>query len=339
MVRLRQPDIAFDVSIDPDFERGIKGCLSQITIPMFSGDDLNAILILERNQLPRFSLTDWSFAQRIAEHASIAIANAQLYAALMRANKSKSDFMGFAAHELKNPLASVKGYADVLLTGMTGALSEQQKSFVSIIQSNANRMQTIIDDLRASAQLDADEFRVDLEPMNIWNAVLETLRPFVHFLRDKNQELVNEVPEDLPLIMGDSTRLIQVLTNLMSNAHKYSPPDTTIRIKAHVVQNFVDQKGRRRGPMVVVSVIDQGIGMSEEDQKRLFREKYFRSTNKAAQEQPGTGLGMMLTQGIIHKHNGEIWVESELGKGSTFSIALPLAPQEFQTRIGELSGD
>jgi len=339
VVRLRQPDIAVDVSIDPDFERGIKGCLSQITIPMFSGDDLNAILILERNQLPRFSLTDWSFAQRIAEHASIAIANAQLYAALMRANKSKSDFMGFAAHELKNPLASVKGYADVLLTGMTGALSEQQRSFVSIIHSNANRMQTIIDDLRASAQLDADEFRVDLEPMNIWNAVLETLRPFVHFLRDKNQELVNEVPEDLPLIMGDSTRLIQVLTNLVSNAHKYSPPDTTIRITARVEQNFIDQKGKRRGPMVVVSVIDQGIGMSEDDQKRLFREKYFRSTNKVAQEQPGTGLGMMLTQGIIHKHNGEIWIESELGKGSTFSIALPLAPQEFQTRIGELSGN
>ncbi|MCS6835633.1 MAG: GAF domain-containing protein [Anaerolineae bacterium] len=339
VVRLRQPDLAVDVSIDPDFKRGIKGSISQITIPMFSGDDLNAILVLERNQLPRFSLTDWSFAQRIAEHASIAIANAQLYAALMRANKSKSDFMGFAAHELKNPLASVKGYADVLLTGMTGALSEQQRSFVSIIHSNANRMQTIIEDLRASAQLDADEFRVDLEPMNIWNAVLETLRPFIHFLRDKNQELVNEVPEDLPLIMGDSTRLIQVLTNLVSNAHKYSPPDTTIRITARVVQNFVDPKGKRRGPMVVVSVIDQGIGISEEDQKRLFREKYFRSSNKAAQEQPGTGLGMMLTQGIVHKHNGEIWVESELGKGSTFHVALPLAPQEFQTRIGELSVD
>jgi signal transduction histidine kinase len=164
--------------------------------------------------------------------------------------------------------------------------------------------------------------------MNMRHAVIETLRPFVQFMRDKNQELVNLVGDDLPLVMGDENRLIQVLTNLVSNAHKYSPADTTITIQADVLTNFIDHNGKRREPMLRVSVIDEGLGISEEDQERLFKERYFRSTNKLALEQPGTGLGMTLTFGIIQKHNGDIWVESELGKGSAFHIAIPLAPQE-----------
>lgn len=327
VIRTRQADLATDVKIDPDYAGGLVSSLSQITIPMLSGDEINAILIVEKNEMPRFGLADWAFAQRISEHASIAIANAQLYAALTRANKSKSEFMGFAAHELKNPLSNVKGYADVLLQGMSGDLSDQQKSFVGIISANANRMQTIINDLRDSAQMDADEFRVDLAPIQLRHAIVETLRPFTHLFQEKNQTLQNEVAEDLPMILGDETRLIQVFTNLVSNAHKYSPQSTTITIDAEVQQNFVDKHGKKRGPMMVISVKDEGMGISKEDQARLFREKYFRSTNPAALEQPGTGLGMMLTQGIIFKHNGEIWIESELEQGSTFFVALPLAPQ------------
>lgn len=338
VLRTRQPDLVTDVKIDPDYKHGLRNSLSQITIPMFSGDDVNSVLILERTE-SRFTLNDWAFAQRLAEHASIAIANAQLYAALTRANKSKSEFMGFAAHELKNPLASVKGYADVLMTGMTGELTEQQKNFVGIIHSNANRMQTIIDDLKASAQMDADEFRVDLSPMDVRHAVIETLRPFSQFMSEKGQQLVNSVPDNLPLVMGDETRLIQVLTNLVSNAHKYSPPNTTITISTQVRMHYVDQQGKHRPPMLVIAVTDQGLGISKEDQARMFKEKYFRSSNKVALEQPGTGLGMMLTQGIMNKHNGEIWFDSELGKGSTFYISLPLAPQELQTHMGELASD
>ena len=215
VMRSRQADITMDVTIDPDYTHGLTGSNSQITLPMITGDEINAILILEKNTLPRFSLPDWGFAQRIADHASVAIANAQLYSEITREKNSKSEFMGFAAHELKNPLASVKGYADVLLSGMTGELSDQQQNFVTVIKANANRMQTLIDDLRDSARFDNDEFLVEAEPMSIRNAVVETLRPFVNMLEEKNQELINNVPEDLPLIWGDEGRVIQVLTNLV----------------------------------------------------------------------------------------------------------------------------
>lgn len=326
VMRSRQADIAMDVVLDPDYNTGLTGSNSQITVPMLSGNVVNAILILEKNTAPRFSLPDWAFAQRIAEHASIAVANAQFYAALMQANHSKSEFMGFAAHELKNPLSSVKGYADVLISGMTGPLTDQQKGFVGIIKSNAERLQTIIDDLRDAARLDStDEFKVDAAPINIHGVVVEALRPLIRSLEEKQQELINDVKENLPLVWADEKRVFQVLTNLVTNANKYSPPNRPIRLNAEVIENYYDQKGKPRGRMMQISIIDQGLGISESDQKRLFREQYFRSTNQAALDQPGTGLGMKLTKGIMDRHNGEIWLKSELGVGSTFFISFPLA--------------
>jgi signal transduction histidine kinase len=338
VMRSQQADIAMDVNQDPDYNSKLANSNSQITLPMVSGDEVNAILILEKNTQPRFSLPDWAFAQRIAEHASIAIANAQFYAALMQANESKSEFMGFVAHELKQPLTAVIGYADVL-KGMSGDGESQQRNFAQVIHSNAQRMRTMISDLRDAARMESNQFSVDVEPMNIHHAIVETLQPFVRILEEKNQEIVNDVPEDLPLVIGDQKRLVQVLTNLVSNAHKYSPAETTIRIYARHIDNYTDKRGKKRGEMIQISVEDEGLGISEEDQKRLFKERYFRSTNKEAMDQPGTGLGMMLTQGIIEQHDGEIRVDSTLGEGSTFSFVIPVADEEKMRRDAGESTD
>jgi len=328
VMRSRQADLASDTTIDPDYEPSLSNSISQITVPMLSGDEIKAVLILETNVEPAFTLSDWAFAQRLAEHASIAIANAQLYDMLTNANKTKSEFMGFAAHELKNPLTPVITSSDLLRKGMAGEITDQQRNFLDMIYNNARRMQTIISDLRDSARLDANEFNVELEPIDVRHVVINTLQPFVHMLEEKNQELINNVPENLPQILGDQTRLIQVLTNLVSNAHKYSPEATTITIEAEVLTSYIDRKGKRRGPMMKVSVIDQGIGISKEEQEKLFKERYFRASNVG--DIKGTGLGMTLTAGIITRHNGEIWAESELNKGSTFSFVIPLAQTEKQ---------
>lgn len=331
VLRTHQSDFAPDVSIDPDYEPGLTGSLSQITVPMFSGDDINAILILETNSEPRFTLGNWAFANRLAEHASIAIANAQLVEVLDQANVSKSEFMGFAAHELKNPLTSIKGYAASLLGGALGQLNDPQTNFLRVIHSNADRMQTIIEDLRISAMIDAKQKLVDqVSPISMRNVIVETLRPFQQQLDQKSQKVRNDIPEDLPLILGDQNRLIQVLTNLISNAHKYSPPETEISILASVKENYQDRRGQRKGRMLQVTVADQGIGMDEEDLSKIFREKYFRSENQLAQDQPGTGLGMMITQEIVQQHGGDIWVESKIGEGSRFNFVIPIAPEDQQ---------
>lgn len=327
VIRTRQADLVTDTSIDPDYIPSLRDALSQITIPMKAGDEINALLILETNRPPRLNLSDWGFAQRLAEHASIAIQNAQLYEQLTKAMESKSEFMGFAAHELKNPLASVKGFTDVLLSGMTGHLDEQQRSFLSIIKTNASRIQTIIDDLRDAAKADAGQLVVEPTPISFWNVVIETLQPFQKQLDDKRQEIVNNVSENLPLVIGDQTRLIQVMTNLISNAHKYSPPESQIIINAVVEPDYRDPKGNKLGDVLHISVADSGIGMSEEDLAKLFKVQYFRSENPLTREQPGTGLGMMITRKIIEGHNGYIWVESQLNAGTTFHFVLPVATE------------
>lgn len=323
--RTLQADLA-DPKIDPDYVPSLTGATSQITVPMLSGGELNAILILETNKEQRFNLLDLTFVQRIAEHASIAVANALLLQQLQFAAETKSEFVGFAAHELKNPLASVIGYADLLKSEMAGPLTDMQKNFATVVRSNADRMQTIIDDLRDVAALDANKLRMEIQPMNFHKVVEDTLITFEQRLEEKQQTVKNLVGTDLPLIMGDHKRLVQVMTNLVSNAHKYSEEGKEITISAEVNRNFRTRQGQALGPVLHVRIKDQGIGMDEKDLARIFQEDYFRSENEKARQQKGTGLGMMITQRFIESHGGKIWVESVINQGSTFHFVVPLAP-------------
>jgi signal transduction histidine kinase len=273
---------------------------------------------LETNHEPRFKAVDLVFLQRLAEHASIAISNAQYYAELRRASQSKSEFVSFVAHELKNPLTSIKGYADVLITGAAGGLTEAQKNFLGTIRANAERMNTLVSDLNDVTKLQTDNLRISLAPVDLREVVGETVRPFQKQIEDKGQQLTINVPVDLPFVLADHNRIIQVLTNLVSNAHKYTPPSGQIAIEAALERAEEQQAGQR----VHISVRDSGIGMSQDDLDRLFT-PYFRSDNPAAREQPGTGLGLTITRGIIQRHNGEVWVESAPGAGTRFHFTLP----------------
>jgi signal transduction histidine kinase len=324
VIRTRQPDIATDVSIDPSYIPSLRGCLSQITVPMMSGGEISGILILETNKEPRLNLVDLSFVQRLAEHASIALTNAQLYAELARANDSKSEFVSFVAHELKTPMTSIKGFTDLLLGGLTGNLNEKQQSFLGTIRSNIDRMNTLVSDLNDVTKLQTNNLHMEFSPIDFRNVLTETLRPLQKQIEDKQQRLLILMDDDLPPIMADQNRLIQVLTNLLSNAYKYTPRQGEIRIKADTAANRWDPKAKKDDQVLHIQVQDSGIGMSEEDLIKLFT-PYFRSENPLAREQPGTGLGLTITHGIIRRHNGQIWVESKIGEGTTFHFIIPLA--------------
>ncbi|MFN8375536.1 MAG: GAF domain-containing protein [Anaerolineae bacterium] len=337
VIRTRQADLATDTSIDPDYIPSLSAARSQITLPMMSGGELSALMVLESDKKERLSLLDLQFAQRLAEHASVAMENARLTAELNLTLQSKSEFMGFAAHELKNPLTSIKGFASISPQMFAAMPDENKQEIIGVIRRNADRMETIINDLRDAAKAEAGQLNIQLEAISIRNVVVETLRPFYRQLEDKLQEVIIEVPETLPMVLGDQTRLIQVLTNLVSNAHKYSPPESTITISAKVIADndaLLQERNKNRkqkvkysGPYMYCTVADTGIGLSDDDLRRLFRERYFRSDDKRAQDQPGTGLGMMITQTIIQLHHGEIWVTSQLDVGTTFHFIVPLAPE------------
>jgi signal transduction histidine kinase len=175
-------------------------------------------------------------------------------------------------------------------------------------------------------KLQTDNLRMEFAPVDFRNIITETLRPLTKQIEDKGQTLNMNLPKDMPNIQADQNRLIQVMTNLVSNAYKYTPPDGDIHVNGEVMQRNLDAKGRDMGPSLHISVQDTGIGMSEEDLAKLFT-PYFRSDNPLTREQPGTGLGLTITRGIIAGHGGRIWVESQINMGTTFHFTVPLAEE------------
>jgi len=148
-------------------------------------------------------------------------------------------------------------------------------------------------------------------------------------IEDKEQTLTLDVPDDLPPVAGDFNRLIQIMTNFVSNANKYTGEGGTITISAQVARNVWDPQG---APQVVHCAIrDTGIGMSEDDLAQLFV-PYFRSEDPRTRDQPGTGLGLAITRGLVEQHGGRVWVESALDEGTTFHFTLPLATEPQRAR-------
>jgi signal transduction histidine kinase len=192
--------------------------------------------------------------------------------------------------------------------------------WIAVIRKNARFLEDLISSFSDLAKIDADELAVKPEVCDVKRFVDETLRPFLaprSFWNDKDQMIEAQVPENLPPVTGDETRLIQVLTNLVSNACKFTPKKGRITITAALDGDFVR-----------VSVADNGMGISEEDQQKLFHTRYFRSSNVEALEQSGTGLGLYIAKNIIEAHGGKIWVESALDKGSTFHFTVPIVKND-----------
>ncbi|MFZ4825768.1 MAG: GAF domain-containing protein [Phototrophicaceae bacterium] len=322
-LRTRQSELAVDLKMDPDYIPSLRNANSQITIPMLSGGETTALLVLEKNTLPPLNFNDLAFVQRLAEHASIALDNGRLVQELNRANDSKGQFVAFVAHELKNPLTSVRGSVDLLRRGFVGAVTEKQVHQLNVILANAERMKVIINDLRDFEAMNNNKLKINVAPMDFREALTETLHSSIQGIEEKQQTLIQNIPDVLPLIMGDKTRLIQILTNFVSNANKYSPEGATITIQIRPIHL---DRPRYPKSFLEISVADTGIGMNQEDLDGLFK-PYFRSRNELAQEQSGTGLGLAITKSLILSHGGDVWVTSEIGKGTTFFFTVPLEDQ------------
>ncbi len=329
-VRSGRPSLNTELGMEPGSAESLPGCVAQMTVPLFSASRVIGVIILESDREGELGLLDLDFVARLAEHATPAIVNAQLFSELQRANVAKSEFVSFVAHELKNPMTSMKGYTDLLLKGVVGPVNEQQSDFLHTIFNNVARMETLVSDLNDLTKQQTDNLRLDLTNVNFRNVVTETLRAQQRMIDEKEQELVLDVPEDLPYVRGDQNRLIQVMTNFISNAYKYTPPAGTIIIRAEAVRNQWDPQGP---PEVVHCMVrDTGIGMTDDDLRQLFT-PYFRSENPLTREQPGTGLGLTITRGLIDMHGGKVWVESAIDVGTTFHFTLPIAARQERAAV------
>ncbi|MCF6277342.1 MAG: GAF domain-containing protein [Anaerolineales bacterium] len=320
MIAASESGLPQRVSLDPAIEGGLlPGTRTQLVIPIRREGKVIGLILLESvsdNQ------ADIGFLGRLSDHAAIAISNAQLYAEVEAANIAKSDFVSFVAHELKNPMTSIKGYTELLAAGAVGEISESQANFLSTIRSNVIRMSTLVSDLNDNSKIEAGRLRMDFKANDVAEIVENVIRSTNKQLEDKKQTVTVDLPEKLPKIWADNTRIEQVMVNLVSNSHKYTQEEGQIFIGAEATENKWDDQG---APQVVhIWVKDNGIGMTEEDQKKVFT-KFFRSDDQKAREAPGTGLGLNITKSIVELQGGRIWFESKFREGTTFHITIPVA--------------
>ncbi len=304
-------------------ESGEKGLLpaahTQIIVPIRRETEVIGLLLLESMSDSHQNL---QFLNRLSDNAAIAIYNAQLYAEVQRANDAKSDFVSFVAHELKNPMTSIKGYTELLAGGAVGPINEMQSNFLNTIRSNVERMSVLVSDLNDNAKIEAGRLRLDFKAVHIRDVVEDVLRSTRRQIEDKKQTVEVHLAEPLSPVWADPVRVGQVLTNLVSNAHKYTPEGGHIVIGAQEAENQWDPEGAPR--VVHLWVKDNGIGISIEDQAKIFQ-KFFRSDDSKAREAPGTGLGLNITKSLVEMQGGRIWFESEFRRGTTFHFTVPVA--------------
>ncbi len=235
----------------------------------------------------------------------------------IEADRAKRDFISSVSHELRTPLTSIKGYVDLLLLGAAGPLGEGQQSFLSVVKNNANRLMDLINDILEIGRIDADKIRLNFELVSmgdIFQDVLQTMRAEIE---RKSTMIKVDVEPDLPHIPADLRRVTQVVLNLVSNAVKYTYPGAQVTLRA-----FINPAG-----LLQTDVEDDGVGILPEQQQHLFR-RFYRADNPLRDEVGGTGLGLSIAKSFVELHGGEMWVQSESGKGSTFSFMLPLTQPE-----------
>lgn len=231
--------------------------------------------------------------------------------ALRELDQAKTNFLNAVTHELRTPLNAITGFGSELEDGMVGPLNEQQLAYVGHMMNGADRLLRLIDDLLDIARMEAGYFNLEVmevDPLALVREVLESLEPK---FEQKRLVVECELSPDLPLIPGDPFRIGQVLSNLLSNAMKFTPEGGTIRVYSRVA----DER-------VLVEVSDSGIGIKEEDLPKLFTRFY--QVQGATKGVRGTGLGLAIAKALVEAHGGTIGVRSEWGEGSTFWFALPL---------------
>jgi signal transduction histidine kinase/ActR/RegA family two-component response regulator len=291
---------------------------SYIGVPLTARGRVMGVLSVQSYEPNAYTEDDVGLLKTIATQASIAIENARAYERLVETTEQlreldrlKTQFLANMSHELRTPLNSIIGFSRVMLKGIDGPLTELQEADLSSIYNSGQHLLSLINSILDMSKIEAGKMDLSFDEVvlsEIFDVVISTTGAL---LKDQPIEMRSEVPDDLPTVWADAQRVRQVLTNLMSNAVKFTQ-DGHITLRAEAGPEFV-----------TVSVNDTGIGIEPEAQKRLFIpfQQVDASTTRRA---GGTGLGLAISHSFVQMHGGEIWVESEPDKGSTFFFTLPV---------------
>ena len=228
-------------------------------------------------------------------------------------DQAKSEFLSITSHELRTPITPLKAQLQMLRENAFGPLNDKQKGSVDIVLRNAERLDRIIEDFLEVSRIEAARLKFAFRPTNLSEIIAETVSLMQGFEQEKHIHIAMEAT-GLPIIELDPDRVSQVLRNLLHNAVKFSPEQSTIEVKAEVINKYVQ-----------FSVRDHGVGLTSEDKIRVF-EPFYQVEKTANRKHGGTGLGLTICRGIVESQKGKIWVDSKVGVGSTFYFTMPLTP-------------
>lgn len=327
----------------------IKYPASRFTFTLFQYDNMFAPISLGDNffgcveifKETAFSPDDATCFQTIAQQVALPLKSATLYQEIIEANaklakleRLKSEFISIVSHELRTPLTSIKNSLDILMSGRCGEITESGDKFLSMAMRNVQRLSGIINDLLDLSKIEAGKMDFNFAPTNI-NTVIDYVKSALsEVAKSKGLTIITEEAENIPDIKADSQRLEQVLTNLVSNAIKFTPENKTITISSklvnskdiHINDYFKDSVKLVDGDYVLVCVKDEGIGIAEKDLVHAF-DKFAQIENSLSRKAGGTGLGLPIAKQLLEAHHGAIWCDSELNKGSIFYFTIPIATQ------------
>ncbi len=228
-------------------------------------------------------------------------------------DRVKSEFVSTVSHELRTPLTSIKGYTDLMLMGAAGKIPEAQERYLRVIKNNADRLQELVNDLLEISRLETGKTQLELRPIDLKQIVKQVCDHLNGRVKHEEKQItVNNALEDqLPLAHADFKRVGQILTNLVDNAFNYTLEGGSITISTHTNKHYI-----------YVSVSDTGIGISKDNQDKIY-DRFYRSDDARVQKVSGTGLGLAIVRSLVEMHGGKLKVDSQLGKGSTFTFNLP----------------
>jgi signal transduction histidine kinase/HAMP domain-containing protein len=291
---------------------------SEVALPLRLGDRVLGVLDVQSTDEEGVDQDDVSVLQSVAHQITIALENARAYDVERKAveqlkelDRSKRRFLANMSHELRTPLTNILGFSRLMMKGISGPLTEQQQSDLQIVYQDSQHLLGLINDLLDISHIEAGLMELEFQEMDLAQLIQSVMATTSALVRDKEVDLYQEIDPDIPKVQGDVTRIRQVLLRLLANAAKFTE------------QGSITVRAWPTDGQVMVSISDTGMGIPDEDRGRIF-EQFEQGTLENGRRPNGAGLGLALSKQFVEMHGGRIWVESEVGKGSTFTFSLPL---------------
>lgn len=242
-------------------------------------------------------------------------------------DRMKTEFISLVSHELRTPLTSIKGFTDLTLEGGAGEISREVREYLNIVKHNSDRLGSLINDILDITRIETGHLQIYRKLCDVEKIIKSTLANEHHLIAERHQSLALVIETKLPPVWGDGQRIGQIVSNLVSNASKYTPEQGRIIVEARLIESSAEVPEAPPTPVYIPSILiavhDTGFGIPPADQPLIFT-RFYRTEHAAKEQIAGTGLGLAIAKSFVELHRGQIWFSSVLGRGSSFFFTLPL---------------